>query len=435
MTRLKLLPVDEPPGVIRAAVYLRMSTDMQVHSIDHQLAAITTFAEREGLTITQTYADPGRSGLTLKGRPALRSLLEDVERGPEFEVLLVYDVSRWGRFQDNDESAYYEFQCRRAGVRVVYCAEPFENDGSPMGAVFKSIKRAMASEYSRELSAKISSAQRRLSAMGYWQGAPAGYGLVRQVVDAAGRVRGVLQAGETKSVREHRTRLVPGDPREVAVVRRIFKLYCGGMVRSEIAKVLNTAGVPSPTGIRWCDPTIRTILMNSKYAGHYVYGRKTQSLRSRVRSASEQEWLRADDVFGPIIPQRTFDHAQRIGLARSGKMTDEQMLGRLRVLLKAHGKLTVAIIKADAETPSYATYTKRFGSALNAYDRVGWTMAQRYRNLAAVNAALAPLRTSFNAAKRQALAAGLPPPVWQTQSSRGLARAAAKARRAERLGD
>ncbi|MEO6246527.1 MAG: hypothetical protein ABIQ12_13930 [Opitutaceae bacterium] len=27
-----------------------------------------------------------------------------------------YDVSRWGRFQDADESGYYEYICKRAGI-------------------------------------------------------------------------------------------------------------------------------------------------------------------------------------------------------------------------------------------------------------------------------------------------------------------------------
>ncbi len=48
----------------------------------------------------------------------------------QFKVILVYDVSRWGRFQDVDEAAHYEFLCRSASVPVRYCAEQFENDGS-----------------------------------------------------------------------------------------------------------------------------------------------------------------------------------------------------------------------------------------------------------------------------------------------------------------
>ena len=65
------------------------------------------------------------------------------------------DISRWGRFQDADESAYYEYLCRRSGIEVRYCTEPFENDGSPMATIMKSVKRAMAGEYSRELSNKV----------------------------------------------------------------------------------------------------------------------------------------------------------------------------------------------------------------------------------------------------------------------------------------
>lgn len=56
-----------------------------------------------------------------------------------------------GKFQAADENAYYEFLCRRAEIDVVYCAEPFADDDSPMAAILKSLKRLMASEYSSEL--------------------------------------------------------------------------------------------------------------------------------------------------------------------------------------------------------------------------------------------------------------------------------------------
>ena len=68
-----------------------------------------------------------------------------------FSVILVYDVSRW-RFQDADETAYYEFICKEAGIAVHYCAEQFENDGSLSATIIQGMKRAMAGEYSRELS-------------------------------------------------------------------------------------------------------------------------------------------------------------------------------------------------------------------------------------------------------------------------------------------
>ena len=87
-------------------------------------------------------------------------MIEDVQaKRADFTTILVYDVSRWGRFQDADESAYYEYICKRAGISVQYCAEQFENDGSPVSTIVKGVKRAMAGEYSRELSVKVFAGQ------------------------------------------------------------------------------------------------------------------------------------------------------------------------------------------------------------------------------------------------------------------------------------
>ncbi|WP_192385959.1 recombinase family protein, partial [Mesorhizobium silamurunense] len=83
------------------------------------------------LTQLASYEDAGRSGLNLDGRPGLQQLLADVESGhADFETVVVYDVSRWGRFQNVDESASYEFRCQMAGVRIEFCAEQFANDGA-----------------------------------------------------------------------------------------------------------------------------------------------------------------------------------------------------------------------------------------------------------------------------------------------------------------
>src|ERR1700761_2226434 len=100
---------------LRAAQYLRMSTDQQKYSTQNQADSIAEFADRRHLTIVRTYLDEGRSGLNLGGRSGLWSLIDDVKKGKaDYEAVLVYDVSRWGRFQDADESAYYEFICKEA---------------------------------------------------------------------------------------------------------------------------------------------------------------------------------------------------------------------------------------------------------------------------------------------------------------------------------
>src|SRR3546814_7815993 len=109
----------------------------------YQSEIIAQYAARRGFEIVKTYEDSGKSGLRLDGRLSLQQLIADVRGGQtDFKEILVYDVSRWGRFQDADESAYYEFICREAGIAVQYCAEQIENDGSLSATIIKSMKRA-----------------------------------------------------------------------------------------------------------------------------------------------------------------------------------------------------------------------------------------------------------------------------------------------------
>ena len=217
-------PTDPPK--VRAAEYVRMSTEHQQYSTDNQTDAIRRYAEQRGYEIVKTYADEGKSGLNLEGRPALQRLLADVEGGnPGFSALLVYDVSRLGRFQDPDEAASHELRCRRAGVAVHYCAEQFENDGSIGSSIIKTVKRAMAGEYSRELSVKVFAGQANLIRLGYRQGGAAGFGLRRVLVDQNGDAKGSLTRGEHKSIATDRVILVPGPPDEISIVREIYTLF------------------------------------------------------------------------------------------------------------------------------------------------------------------------------------------------------------------
>jgi len=95
-------------ALIPAAEYVRMSTDDQPNSIAFQTEAIRRYAAKLGFEVVAAYSDPGRSGVEIKNRPGLRQLLQDVVGGhARYRVILVYDVSRWGEFQDVDESAHY----------------------------------------------------------------------------------------------------------------------------------------------------------------------------------------------------------------------------------------------------------------------------------------------------------------------------------------
>ncbi len=86
----------------RAAEYLRMSTEHQQYSTENQADAIRRYAEARGIEIVRTYTDHGKSGVTIHGRDGLQALLRVVESGQaDFNTILVYDVSRWGRFLES----------------------------------------------------------------------------------------------------------------------------------------------------------------------------------------------------------------------------------------------------------------------------------------------------------------------------------------------
>src|SRR5258708_33014900 len=174
-------------SLVPAAQYLRMSTEQQQYSLQNQMVAIGHYAVNTGFDVVQTYSDAARSGVVLRKRSGLRQLLQDVVSGKaEYRAVLVYDVSRWGRFQDSDEAAHYEFLCKSAGVPVHYCAETFANDGTLPSLIMKALKRTMAGEFSRGFGVKVVAGHKRPARLGFTQGAIPGYGLRRMLAFASG---------------------------------------------------------------------------------------------------------------------------------------------------------------------------------------------------------------------------------------------------------
>jgi DNA invertase Pin-like site-specific DNA recombinase len=366
---------------IRAAQYVRMSTEHQKYSTENQSEAMQEYAARRGIEIVRTYADQGKSGLSLEGRDALKQLIDDVQtKKTDFSTILVYDVSRWGRFQDADESAYYEYICKRANISVQYCAEQFENDGSPVSTIVKGVKRAMAGEYSRELSVKVFTGQCRLIELGYRQGGPPGYGLRRSLIDQAGAAKGELSRGEHKSIQTDRVVLVPGPAEEIDTVRWMYRSFVKeGKLESEIAAVLNERQVTTDLGRPWTRGTVHQVLINEKYIGNNVWNRGSFKLkRKRVRNSPDM-WIRAEGAFEPIVDRSLFEAAQAIIRERSHKLSNDEMIAVLQKLLQDRGYLSGLIIDETEQLPSSSAYQSRFGSLLRAYELVGFTPDRDYR--------------------------------------------------------
>lgn len=363
-----------------AAQYVRMSTEHQKYSTENQARVIQKYAQDRGYEIVATYEDAGKSGLSLEGRAALKQLIKDVQSGTAlFSAILVYDISRWGRFQDADESAFYEHICKRAGIQVLYCAEQFENDGSPVSTIVKGVKRAMAGEYSRELSTKVFTGQSHLIELGFRQGGPPGYGLRRMRVDQNGMQKGELQRGEHKSIQTDRIILVPGPAEELAVIRRVYQMFVHEQQsEQDIAAALNARGLVTDLGRPWSRGTVHQLLINEKYIGNNVWNRVSCKLKKRRVHNTPDMWIRANGVFAAVVEAAVFRAAQEIIAARSSRLSDAEMVERLRHLFDQHGYLSGLIIDEAESLPSSSSYQSRFGSLLRAYALVGFTPDRDY---------------------------------------------------------
>ena len=174
-------------------------------------------------------------------------------------------------------------------MRVVYCAEPFGEDVAPITTIIKHLKRVMAGEYSRELSVKLSRAHHQQAQLGFRQGGKLIYGFRRLLVDPTRNPRQVLNNGERKALSSDKVIVIPGPPEELAVIRRIFRLYVRYQLSGpEIAKRLAKAGIKGygdkPLGV----PTIRHVLSNELCIGQMTYNVTTKRLHGRKRRRGEK---------------------------------------------------------------------------------------------------------------------------------------------------
>lgn len=363
-------PVASSIRLGRAAQYLRMSTELQQYSIANQSAAIALYAAAHNIGIIHSFADEGKSGTTIKKRKGLQELLRVVQSDEaDFDQILVYDVSRWGRFPDSDESAHYEYLCKQAGITVHYCAEQFDNDNSMASNLLKALKRTMASEFSRELSVKLSQGMRRLASMGYWQGGYPPFGMARQVIGPNGEPKQILKFGEWQAISTDRTVLVPGDTREVKTVKLAFDLYTKQRkTRRQIAQTLNERSLLPPNGQHWTMTKVLRLLRNHSYKGAYAYGKYASG-----RLLAMEKWSIREQTFRGIVSEQQWKEANARIQTELKPYVDSEMLEMLRRLLKRRGRLSQDIINNARNMPSAEAYRHHFGSLNETYKLIGYS--------------------------------------------------------------
>jgi hypothetical protein len=167
--------------------------------------------------------------------------------------------------------------------------------------------------------------------------------------------------------------LVPGPEDEVRRVQWMYQAFVHERkTETQIATILNAQGVLTDFGRAWTHGTVHEVLTNEKYIGNNVYHRTSFKLKRKHVVNPPDRWIRAEGAFRGIIDHELFFSAREIILARSQKLTDEEMLEKLRGLMNEHGRISGILIDETDGMPSSAAFRHRFGSLVSAYRLIGY---------------------------------------------------------------
>ncbi len=287
---------------MRAALYVRMSTDHQDDSPDVQIARGTAFCEQRGWKLDpgNIYRDDAKSRAEFVKRPGLTRLLADA--GQRWDVLVLRDDDRLGG--DIYRTGLTLMAIVDAGAQIWYYStgerarldDPTSKLMQAVKGYASEIERVKTSERTRE---HLEHKARQGHVAG---GACYGYTNV-EVLGADGH-------------RSHVVRKVRDD--QAAVVRDVFERFRDGEGVRGIAKALNARGVASPrAGSRgtgsWAPSAIWTMLRRDLYRGHVVWGKQRKGYRggTKVRTPmAESTWVTTTDESLRIISDDLWEACQ-----------------------------------------------------------------------------------------------------------------------------
>lgn len=287
--------------LIPAVGYLRRSTSRQEKSLDDQRTEIERFAASNGYEILRWYQDDAISGDATERRDGFLALHRAACNGRDFDVIIVWDQDRFGRF-DSMEAGFWIHPLRKAGVRLASVNEGLINWDDFTGRIMYSLKQEGKYQFLRDLSRNVSRGQISNAQRGLLCGQAAPYGYDRMLIDEAGVHRQRVRNGESfgKS-RSWRTTLVASDDAvKVATLRSLFQDYADTDVGlRSLADSLNARGLPGPTGGPWYAASIKAILENRNYTGTFTWAKRREGKYHTVAAGQIRERDRAEVKLSP----------------------------------------------------------------------------------------------------------------------------------------
>lgn len=270
---------------MRCAIYRRVSTEMQRedgYSLDAQKDRLISYAESQGWTVVEDYADEGVSAKNID-RPALKRLLRDMAKG-HFEVVLTYKLDRLVRSVGDLNELLTLFE--KHNVKYKSATEMFDTT-SAMGRFFIMIVGAMAQWERENLAERVKLGMTKRHEEGQRNGAVAPFGY--KLID------GELIINEE----------------EAKWVRFIFDAY-KTKGRRAISVELNEKGVRTREGNLWNDFGIHYVITNPVY-----YGALRWNYR-KLSGARTGEEIIVEGNHEAIITKEQFDEVQEVRTNRKG---------------------------------------------------------------------------------------------------------------------
>lgn len=342
------------------ACYTRRSTNSQEGSIPAQRRQIKREAAGLGYAIVEEFDDDGISGRSTE-RPGLHALLAACENGAPWDTVFVWDRKRLGRPEDPIDLMTITSRIKKCGKRIIPLHGVQATGNRLADNVVELVEFGQAGLESIGKSKDVLRGQHHVAETGAHVCGRAPFGAdalymaggkpVRRVRYAAhGKaelsVNGTeilrpLPKGEIRMPGETVT-LVPGEPKHVEVVQRIYRDYAGGASTGSICVALNDEGVPSPAEKTWGPSTVLSILRNPTYRGAMVWNRastsnihhatiggkiiridppvrpKTSGKPKRVRRFNpEEEWVLTEDAWEGLVSEEVWNAvAARLKRAR-----------------------------------------------------------------------------------------------------------------------
>ena len=255
---------------MRCAIYARKSTEEpdkhdEDKSTTRQIEHARQFIEARGWTVAEehTYVDDGISGAEFQNRPGFQALIATL-KPKQFDAIVCSEPSRLGR--DMTFTAYHVRQIVDAGVRIFYYLTGEEEKADTPEARLIGTIKGYADEMERvRARQRVRDAHYRLASQGFSTGTKV-YGY---------RSTPVYPGGDRPTPVK-----LEIHPEEAQVVRHIFEMYADGYGLKQVARHLNSEGIPAPRSDNWWDGTIRAMLYQELYRGKMIWGRTRRDDRN-----------------------------------------------------------------------------------------------------------------------------------------------------------